>query len=248
MAIPWGFYCCENGEQLVFGRVREAIWEETPVNADLRGEGRAPALEALLPQRQAAAAAKRQTTALPKDTVFLETLRDTALLVSVDPRACLRGRIRADQRGLAEAVIHDLYGNALPELQFLPFAAGTEQPPAGGFRLQFLTAPPAGNSQCVFVDFTAGQPSLQLNFPRLNFAQRTLRALLPPLGLGLLLSMWNAAAGAAELRLGTRRAAEYTDLTAWLMLRRNFSASEYPITGPEHAQLEKRVKEYDSMG
>jgi len=246
MPMTWGFCCYENGEQLVFARVREAIWEEAPVDADLRGEGRALALEALLPQRQ--------TSALPNDTAFLEALRDTALLVSMDPRACLRCRIRADQRGLAEAVIHDLYGNALPELQFLPFAAGMEAPPAQGLRLQFLTVPPAGDCppagdfEGAYVDFTAAQPSLQLKFPRLNFAQRTLRALLPPLGLGLLLSMWNAAAGAAEARLGARRAAEYTDLTAWLMLRRNFSANEYPITGPEHAQLEKRAAEYEQAG
>jgi len=247
IARPWGFCCYEAGEQVIFGRMRETIWEETPAGEDLRGDGRMRTLEAMLTQRQAAPSLS-QRQALPRDAVFLETLRDAALLVSLEPRSCLRCKIRPDQRGLAEAVIHDLYDNALPRLQFLPFAAGTEQPPAKGFRLLFLTDPPPGNSQCVncvFVDFTAGQPLLQLNFPQLNFAQRTLRALLPPLGLGLLLSMWNAAAHSAELRLGARRAAEYTDLTAWLMLRRNFPANEYPVTGPEHAQLQKRVEEYE---
>ena len=244
MSAPWGFYCFEAGEQLICGRMRESIWEEAPAGVDLRGEGRARALEAMLPQRQA----------LPKDAVFLEALRDAALLISLDPRACLRCRIRADQRGLAEAVIGDLYTNALPAIQFLPFAAGTEPPPAQGFfRLLFLTDPPAGDYppaagefDGAYVDFTAGQPALQLRFSRLNFAQRTLRALLPPLGLGLLLSMWNAAAHAAGERLGTRRAAEYDDLTAWLMLRRNFSANEYPISGQEYAQLEKHVEEYEA--
>ena len=245
MSAPWGFCCYENGEQVIFGRMRESIWEEAPVDADLRGEGRARALEAMLPQRQA----------LPRDTIFLEALRDAALLISLDPQACLRCKIRADQHGLAEAVISDVYGSALPELQLLPFAAGTEPPPAQGlFRLLFLTGPPAGDYppagefEGAYVDFTAGQPALQLHFPRLNFAQRTLRALLPPLGLELLLSMWNAAAHTAGERLGARRAAEYTDLTAWLMLRRNFSANECPITGPEYKLLQKRVAEYEAGG
>ena len=225
----------------MFGRMREAVWEEAPTGAELRGDGRMRALEAMLPQRQ-------MPPPLSRDAVFLETLRDAALLASLCPQACLCCKIRADQRGLAEAVIYDLYGNALPWLQFLPFAAGTAPPPAQGFRLLFLAEPPPGNPPCVFVDFTAGQPLLQLRFPRLNFAQRTLRALLPPLGRELLLSMWNAAAHAAEARLGPRRAAEYTDLTAWLMLRRNFSANEYPITAQEHAQLKQRVEDYEAAG
>jgi len=236
---PWGFCCYENEGRAVFGRVREGVWEEAPAGADLRGDGRAQTLETMLAQR-------REASSLARDAVFLEALREAAMLVSLSPQACLRCKIRADQRGLAEAVICDLYANALPRLQFLPFAAGTEPPPAQSYQLQFLIDLPAGDSQCAFVDFAAGQPSLQLRFPQLNFAQRTLRALLPPLGLGLLLSMWNAAAYTAELRLGARRAAEYTDLIAWLMLRRNFSANEYPITGAEHAQLEKRVEEYES--
>lgn len=235
----WGFCCYENGERAIFGRLRGCVWEEAPTGADLRGDGRAQALEALLPHRQA-------QPFLSQDAVFLEALRDTALLVSLDPGACLRCKIRADQRDLAEAAIGDLYGSALPRLQFLPFAAGTEAPPAGDFRLLFLTDPPPGDSEGACVDFTAGQPSLRLNFPRLNFAQRTLRALLQPLGLDLLLSMWNAAGRAAEERLGTEKAAEYTDLVTWLMLRRNFSAVDYPITGPEHGQLQKHAEEYEA--
>ena len=236
---PWGFCCYENGGQTIFGRLRGAVWEESPIEADLRGDGRAQALETLLPRRQAA-------PALSRDAVFLEALRDAALLVSLEPRACLRCRIRPDQRGLAEAAIRDLYDSALPRLQLLPFAAGTQAPPAPGLQLLFLTDPPAGDFEGAYVDFTAGQPSLRLNFPRLNFAQRTLRALLPPLGLGLLLSMWNAVGHAAEERLGAKKAAEYTDLVTWLMLRRNFSANEYPITGAEHAMLQGRVKEYEA--
>jgi len=220
----------------MFGRLRGASWEQAPIGADLRGDGRAQVLEALLPQRQAA---------LPRDTVFLEALRDAALLVSLDPGAAMRCKIRANQRELAEAAVRDLYANALPRLQFLPFAAGTAQPPGEGYRLLFLTDPPDTAFEGAGVDFTAGQPSLRLNFPRLSFAQRTLRALLPPLGLGLLLSMWNAAGHAAQERLGPRRAAQYADLVAWLMLRRNFPANEYPITGPEHEQLQRRVDEYD---
>ena len=238
---PWGFCCYEKGGRAVFGRLREGAWEEAPAEAGLRGDGRAHALELLLPQREGA-------PCLPRDAVFLEALRDAALLVSLDPRARLRCKIRADQRGLAEAVVRDLYANALPGLQFLPFAAGTGEPPSEGFQLLFLTAPPAGEPPCAFADFTAVQPSLQLHFPGLNFAQRTARALLPPLGLELLLSMFNAAAQTAAERLGPRRAAEYADLAAWLMLRRNFSANEYAISGAEHAQLAKRVEEFEEAG
>jgi len=235
----WGFCCYENGKQAIFGRMRDSVWEEAPIEADLRGDSRSQTLVALLPRRQG-----RST--LSRDAVFLEALRDTALLVSLAPEACLCCKIRADQRDLAEAAIGDLYGSALPRLQFLPFAAGTETPAAGGFRLLFLTDPPHGDCEGAYVDFTAGQPSLRLNFPQLNFAQRTLRALLQPLGLDLLLSMWNAAGRAAEERLGTKKAAEYTDLVTWLMLRRNFSAVDYPITGLEHGQLQKRAEEYEA--
>jgi len=235
----WGFCCYENGAQAIFGRLREALWEEAPLAAGLRGDGRMEALEALMGQACAAPV---------RDAVFLEALRDAALLASLDPAASLRCKIRDDQRGLAEAAVCDLYRNALPRLLFMPFAAGTENLPTEGFRLLFMTDLAPEKREGAFVDFTAGQPSLQLNFPRLNFAQRTLRALLQPLGLGLLLSMFNAAGHAAEERLGTRKAAQYTDLVAWLMLRRNFPANEYAITGPEHAQLQERVKEYDSMG
>jgi len=35
---------------------------------------------------------------------------------------------------------------------------------------------------------------------------------------------------------------------AWLMLRRNFSAVDYPITGEEYEQLQKRVEEYEAGG
>jgi hypothetical protein len=119
---------------------------------------------------------------------------------------------------------------------------------AAGTRLLFLTDPPVEAFEGAYVDFTAKKPALQLNFPDLNFAQRAVRALLPPLGLGLLLSMWNAAGCAIEERLGAQKAAEYTDLAAWLMLRRNFPAGEHEITGPEHGQLPKRVEEYNAMG
>jgi len=117
-----------------------------------------------------------------------------------------------------------------------------------GIRLLLATDPglPEDGSGGAFVDFTAGQPTLQLNFHRLNFAQRTARGLLAPLGLGLLLSMWNAAGVAVQERLGTPRAAQYTDLTAWLMLRRNFPGNEYAITAAEHEQLRRRVEEYEA--
>jgi len=216
--------------------MREAVWEEAPLAADLRGDGRTEALEALLGQACAAPL---------RDAVFLEALRGAALLASLDPAASLRCKIRGDQQALAEAAICDIYRNALPRLLFLPFAAGTCGPPAGDFQLLFLTDSIPEKREGAFVDFTAGQPSLQLNFPRLNFAQRTLRALLQPLGLGLLLSMYNAAGHAAEERLGARKAAQYTDLVTWLMLRRNFPANEYAITEPEHAQLRGRVEEWE---
>jgi len=230
---PWGFCCFEDEGQTVFARITDGRWEKS-----FPGELR-QALEALLPQR-------REMSSVLRDAVFLEALRDAALLVSLDPRACLRCKIRADQRDLAETLLCDLYDNALPALQFLPFAAGTEAPPAQGFQLLFLTDLPAGNAEGASVDFTAAQPALQLSFPRLGFAQRTLRALLPPLGLGLLRSMWDAAAQAAAERLGARCAAEYTDLTAWLMLRRNFSANEHEISEQEYAQLERRMGEYEA--
>jgi len=236
---PWGFCCYEEGEQALFARLEQSSWEAAPLAAGLRGDGRAEALEALLPGRQA-------QPALARDAVFLEALRDAALLASLDGASRLRCRIREDQRDLAEAVLCDLYCNALPRLHFLPFAMGTESPPAPGFRLLFLTDFPDGEFDGAFADFTQGQPSLQLNFPRLSFAQRTLRALLPPLGLGLLLSMFNAAGHVSEARIGARKTAEYTDLVTWLMLRRSFPSNEYPITGPEHEQLQERVMEFEA--
>ena len=202
----------------------------------MRGDSRVQALEALLPRRQAA-------PSLARDAVFLEALRDAALLASLDGTACLRCKIREDQQALAEAVVHDLYCSALPHLQILPFAAGTVIPPVPGIRL-LLSIDPPEEGEGAFVDFTAGQPLLRLNFPKLSFAQRTVRGLLGPLGLGLLLSMWNAAGDAVRERLGAPRAAQYADLTAWLMLRRNFPGGEYPITGAEHEQLQERVEEY----
>jgi len=247
----WGFCCYEDENHAHFAQIEGGRWVRAPIG-DMRGENRLQALEARLPAGQSAAP-------LGRDAVFLEALRDAALLVSLDPAACLRGQIRADQRDLAEAVVYDLYASALPQLHFLPFAAGTEIPPAPGLRL--LLSPqrvsdspgtpndlPESDFVGAFVDFTAAQPTLQLNFPRLNFAQRTVRGLLAPLGLGLLLSMWNAAAHAAGERLGARRAAEYTDLTAWLMLRRSFPGNEYAVTGEEHEQLRLRAEEYAAGG
>ena len=203
----------------------------------MRGDGRARALDALLPLRT-------EAPSLARDAVFLEALRDAALLASLDGAACLYCKIREDQRALAEAVVHDLCCSALPRLQFLPFAAGTVIPPMPT-RLLLALDPPEEDFEGAFVDFTAGQPELHLNFPKLNFAQRTVRGLLGPLGLGLLLSMWNAAGSAAQERLGTQKAAEYTDLAAWLMLRRNFPGNEYAITAAEHEQLRRRVEEYE---
>jgi len=207
----------------------------------MRGNSRVQALDALLPRRQAA-------PSLARDAVFLEALRDAALLASLDPGASLHCKIREDQQALAEAVVHDLHSSALPRLQFLPFAAGMVIPPVPGIRLLLAIEPPEDGFEGAFVDFTAEQPSLQLKFPRLNFAQRTVRGLLGPLGLGLLLSMWNAAGHAVQERLGTPRAAQYADLTAWLMLRRNFPGGEDPITGEEHEQLQRRVEEYEAGG
>lgn len=235
---PWGFYCCEEGDRFGFARLKGKQWAHAPLEG-LRGDGRAAAAEALLPGGPS-------LPPLTRDAVFLEALRDAALLVSLDPEASLRCKIRGDQRALAEAAVFDLYRNALPRLHFLPFAAGTQAPPAREFRLLLLTELPEGEFAGARVDFTAAQPSLQLNFPRLHFAQRTLRALLPPLGLGVLLSMFNAAGRAVEEALGTQKAAQYDDLAAWLMLRRNFSANEYAITEAEHAQLERRAAEYES--
>jgi len=203
----------------------------------MRGDGHVQALDALLPRRQAA-------PSLTRDAVFLEALRDAALLASLDPGAMLYCKVREDQQALAEAVVHDLYCSALPRLQLLPFAAGIVIPPAPGIRLLLCIDPPEEGFEGAFVDFTAEQPALQLNFPKLNFAQRTVRGLLGPLGLGLLLSMWNTAGATVQERLGTHKAAQYADLTAWLMLRRNFPGGEYPITGAEHEQLQKRVEEY----
>jgi len=205
----------------------------------LRGDSRSQILDALLPRRQAA-------PSLARDTVFLEALRDAALLAALDPAARLHCKIREDQQALAEAVIHDLYCSALPQLHFLPFAVGMVIPPAPGVRLVLGLDLPEEGFDGAFVDFTAGQPTLQLRFPRLNFAQRTVRGLLAPLGLGLLLSMWNAAGITMQERLGTQRAEGYSDLTAWLMLRRNFPAGEYAVSAEEHEQLQRRVEEYET--
>ena len=234
-ARPWGF-CCYEEEKIYFARLEGDAWMKTPM--DFRGEGRAEALGALLPRR-------RTLGPLARDAVFLEALRDAALLVSLSPEASLCCKIRPDQLALAEAVVYDLYCNAMPRLVFLPFAAGTGGMPGPGFRLVFLTNPPEEECQGAFADFTAEQPSLRLNFPGMNFAQRTLRALLPPLGLGILLSMWNAASRDAQARLGAHKAAQYCDLVAWLMLRRNFAANEYPISEAEHGQLLRRAEEYE---
>jgi len=238
--LVWGFCCYEDDNQAWFAYIEDNHWKKTPLG-DMRGEDRVRALEALLPRRQ-------EAPSLARDAVFLEALRDAALLAGLDGAACLHCKIREDQQALAEAVVHDLYCSALPLLQILPFAAGTVVPPVPGIRLLLTTDPPEEGFEGAFVDFTAGQPSLQLNFPRLNFAQRTARGLLAPLGLGLLLSMWNAAGHTVQERLGAGKAEEYADLTAWLMLRRSFPGGEYPITEAEHEQLQRRVEEYEARG
>ena len=234
----WGFYCCEDENKIIFSRIEDGQWVNSPFEENLRGDGLAQALEALLPRHLSA-------PVLERDAVFLEALRDAALLVSLEPETRMVCKIREDQQALAEEVICDLYRSALPYPQFLPFAAGPECPPAQGLRLLLTTDTPEEVSEAAFVDFTAEKPALRLNFPGLGFARRTMRSLLGPLGLRLLLSMWNAAAQSVEERLGMQKAALYTDLVAWLMLRRNFPAGEFAVSGEEHDKLRRRVQEYE---
>lgn len=235
---PWGFFCCKEDEGLVFGRLEQSSWEKTPLTAQFYSEGSAQDLAAFLPRRHAMAA-------LARDAAFLEALRNAAIMVCLAPGLRLCCKIRENQQALAEAAIFDVYSNALPQQQFLSFAAGT-QLPEEPFQLLLSPVLPEGDWEGALVDFTAEQPTLQMRFLQLNFAQRTLCALLPPLGLGLTLSMWNAACRLVQARLGSQAAAQYTDLITWIMLRKNFSANQYPITGPEHTQLLARVKEYEA--
>lgn len=243
IAAAWGICCYEQGGRTYMSALRGCEWEAAPLAAGLRGGERIPGLESL----QFAAPLP---PFLARDTVFLGSLRHAALMVSLAPGAVLHCRIREDQQALAQAVIHDLYCHALPRNQFLPFAAsaGGDIPAAEEFRLLFCMMPPADDMEGAAVDFTAEKPALQMRFPQLNFAQRTLRELLPPLGLELTLSMWNAAARMAEDRLGVHTAARYSDLVAWLMLRKNFPSNRYSITQQEHEQLRQRVQEYEEMG
>ncbi len=235
---PWGFCCYEEEDVLMFSRLEDASWKKIMLGMDLRGDCRHELLDELLPLRQ-------PPSSLTKDNVFWDTLRSTAILVSLAPDTVLHCRIRPDQQVLAETVLYDIFCNALPRLQMLPFVAGAETQPQNGFRLLLVPYAPASDIEGAYVDFTAEKPTLLMRFHKLNFAQRVVRELLPPLGLNILQSMWNVSSRMVEERLGTAVAAEYNDLVVWLMLRKNLSANAYAITEAEHEQLLNRVKEYE---
>ena len=96
----------------------------------------------------------------------------------------------------------------------------------------------------VLVDLECVPPQLQLQFPQLNFAQRTARTLLSRLDLPFLVSMWNAAERVVAETIGADETAAAQDLITWQMLRKNFASHTFSITEEEHVQLQRKVKEF----
>jgi len=256
-AAPWGMACFPLEGFLVLARMRHAAdgaWAYALRAADLRpyaGCGVELRPEDIVPgqggSRRVQSQAQGAFAQWAGDGVFLEALRDAAFLTGLLPGGVMRCKIRENRQPLVQAVLADLLANAAaPQfLRYASFAAGSGAPPDGGYAL-LLSPGFSGEAERdgAFADFTASPPGLELRFPEMNFAMRTAKALLAPLGLSVLLSMWNAAARTVADALGERRAAGAQDLITWQMLRKNFSGGSYPITREEHAALQGKVKAF----
>ncbi|MDR0531901.1 MAG: hypothetical protein LBG83_07555 [Oscillospiraceae bacterium] len=239
-AAPWGVVYLPTGRHVVFCTISacDGGWAYSLRAADLSRHGRAWA-ELAAPQLLPEAPP-------PADPRFAEALRDAAFLVCAgDPGSALRCKIGEDQRELAMAILRDLLENAVApqHLRFLSFIAGTGELPPDGFlfRLGRDAAPP---ELCgAFVDFVCAPAALELRFSALNFAQRSVRGLLPQLGRAMLLSMWDAAQRQVIETMGAQ-AAQAPDLVAWEMLRRNFARRKFPITEPELRALQAKLEAF----
>ena len=245
----WGVSCFPVMDCMVYARMRampQGGWVHSLQAADLSpyiGRGAELRPGSILPERGAFAQ-------WAGDGVFLEALRDAALLCCLQPGGVMRCQIRESRQAMAEALLADLLANALPPqwLRYATFAAGSGQPPSHRDYTLLLSAHFPGDAKDgAFADFTAQPPALDLRFPQLNFAQRTVKSLLAPLGLSVLLSMWNAAARTVIDNLGEKQAAAAQDLITWQMLRRNFSSGKYAITEEEHRALQAKVKEMHQL-
>ena len=244
---PWGLACIPlitpNGHFLLLyqGEKQGFSWRQTLRVADLRDVEYASAeilTEEILP---------RDAERLPRDGRFMEALRDAAFLTCLASGTQLRCAIDEQQKPLAEAVLAELLVGAVPveHLRFVSFIAGTGELPQVGFQFSFACgASPEDEFEGAFVDFTAVPHALELRFQTLNFAQRTVRKLLPKLGLSVLLSMWNAAERTVIETIGTA-AGESQDLIAWELLRHNFTVSKFPMTQEELDRLQKRAAAYE---
>ena len=244
---PWGLALLPVEDCLVFyrGEQRSGAWTQTLQIADFRELSRNSAelytAEILPPQGHL----------LPQDERFLEALRDAAFLTCLAPGTVLFCIISEEQQYLTEAVFGELLTSAVPaeHLRYLSFIAGTGTLPQVGFQfcVTCQTADPEGEdaplAAHVGVDFTASPAMLELRFQALNFAQRTVRSLLPKLGLSVLLSMWNAAERTVIETVG-EAAVDSPDLIAWELLRRNFAMSKFPITKEEQRTLHQKVEDF----
>ena len=248
-AQPWGMACFSVEDCMVFARMRktpEHGWVYRLQAANLapyigRGAELRPA--SILPESGAFAQ-------WVDDGMFLEALRDAAFLTCLAPGDTLHCKIKENRRTLAEAVLADLLCHAVApqHLRFVSFAAGSGRLPAEGFTFLLSARESEAHETGAFADFTASPPTLDLRFPALNFARRTAKALLAPLGLSVLASMWNAAERLVVETLGEQQAAAAQDLVAWQMLRKNFPSGDYPITEEEHRALQGKVKRFQGAG
>ncbi|MDR3313518.1 MAG: hypothetical protein LBS96_03565 [Oscillospiraceae bacterium] len=186
------------------------------------------------------------------DERFLKAFRSAALLVCLDDSSRFLCRVEQTHRPLAEAVLADIFCNALPQQhrRFVTAVAGTGRLAAEGFRYTITAGGEAPlpqdseNFRGAAVDFLPEPPLLDLRFPHLSFAQRTVRSLLGRLDLPFLVSMWNAAERVVVETIGAAEAAQAQDIVTWQMLRKNFSNRRFPITEAEHTQLQRRVREF----
>jgi|GEM_PF-2621620 len=245
---PWGLACIPlitpNGHFLVLyqGEKQGFSWRQTLRVLDLRDAEYASA--EILTEEFLPCHAER----LPGDGRFMEALRDAAFLTCLAGGTQLRCAIDEQQKSLAEAVLAELLTAAVPaeHLRFVSFIAGTGELPQVGFQFSLAcNGTPEDAFEGAFVDFTAVPHALELRFQTLNFAQRTVRKLLPKLGLSVLLSMWNAAEHTVIETMGTA-AGESQDLIAWELLRHNFTVSKFPMTQEELDRLQKRAAAYEA--
>jgi len=244
---PWGLACIplitQNGHFLVLyqGEKQGFSWRQTLRVLDLRDAEYASA--EILTDEFLPCHAER----LPRDGRFMEALRDAAFLTCLAGGTQLRCAIDEHQKPLAEAVLAELLTGAVPaeHLRFVSFIAGTGELPQVGFQFSFAcNASPEDKFEGAFADFTAVPHALELRFQTLNFAQRTVRKLLPKLGLSVLLSMWNAAERTVVETIGTA-AGESQDLIAWELLRHSFTVSKFPMKQEELDRLQQRAAAYE---